>query len=437
MEMDAIQCIRTHLEALRPALARQEGLFEMFSRCFLNTLETTVRTHGTGDTFVITGDIEAMWLRDSTAQVLHYIRFCDEQAVAALVEGLIARQAECILIDPYANAFNMVDSGRKWTEDEPAHSGWVWERKYEIDSLCYPLLLAQRYYEKTGSTTFLTERFHQALGTIIDVLVCEQHHEDSPYWFRRKDCPAQDTLSHDGHGAPVDYTGMTWSGFRPSDDACVYGYLVPSNLFAEAVMAYAAEFARLMEDEPLALRAERLAQDIHEGIRKDAMVEHPVYGQIYAYETDGKGHRLLMDDANVPSLLSLPYLGVCAKDDPTYLRTRSFVLSEENPCYGQGRYAKGIGSFHTPEGYVWPIALCVQSMTTEDDAEAAELLQMLLNTHAGTGYMHESFDPQQPAEFTRSWFAWANSMFGEMIYQLYEQGRIEKVINIMCSDKEK
>lgn len=428
--METTQRIRQRLEALRPELAPIGGLYDMFEGCFLNTLETTVRSREKGDTFVITGDIEAMWLRDSTAQVLHYIRFCDDEAVAALVEGLIARQAACILIDPYANAFNAEDNGRMWTRDEPAHSGWVWERKYETDSLCYPLLLAHRYYEKTGSRAFLTETFHRALETIVDVLTREQHHEKSPYWFRRKDCPPQDTLSNDGHGAPVDYTGMTWSGFRPSDDACVYGYLVPSNLFAEKVMAYAAELARLMADEPLARRAEALAEGIREGVEKDATVEHPVYGQIYAYETDGRGHRLLMDDANVPSLLSLPYLGVCGTDDPLYRRTRAFVLSEENPCYGKGRFAQGIGSFHTPKGYVWPIALCMQSMTTQDDEEAAELLRMLLDTHAGTGFMHESFHPDHPEDFTRSWFAWANSMFGEMIYQLHEQGRLQHVVTL-------
>lgn len=433
--MEMIQRIRQRLEALRPEFERIDGLYDMFEKCFMNTLETTVRSMEKGDTFVITGDIEAMWLRDSTAQVLHYLRFCDDADVAAMVEGLIARQAACILIDPYANAFNVEDSGRMWTQDEPAHSGWVWERKYEIDSLCYPILLAKRYFDRTGSCAFLTEDFHRALCTILDVLCCEQHHEDSPYWFRRTDCPPQDTLSHDGHGAPVGYTGMTWSGFRPSDDACVYGYLVPSNLFAESTMGYAAELARMMDDEPLAVRAETLARDIHEGLEHYAKVEHPEYGQIYAYETDGLGTHLLMDDANVPSLLSLPYLGVCEKDDPMYVRTRAFVLSAGNPCYGEGRFARGIGSFHTPKGYVWPIALCVQSMTTDDDGEAAQLMRMLLDTHAGTGFMHESFDPDNPNDFTRTWFAWANSMFGEMIYQLHEQGRLEKVVELAGADK--
>jgi len=428
--MEAVESIRRRLAPIREQLSPIKGLDDMFTGCFLNTLETTVKCIAPKDTFVITGDIEAMWLRDSTAQVLHYIRFCDDPAVAALVEGLIARQAECILIDPYANAFNLTDNGRHCFSDEPGQSGHVWERKYEIDSLCYPLLLAWRYYEKTRSSAFLTDTFHRALTTLVDVLVLEQHRESSPYWFRRKDCPPQDTLSDDGKGAPVAYTGMTWSGFRPSDDACVYGYLIPSNFFVWRAMAYAETFASLLGDEPLAARIRRLAKEIRQGLDDFAVVEHPVFGEIYAYETDGLGHTLLMDDANVPSLLSLPYLDVCKRDDPVYLRTRAYILSRANPCYGTGKAAHGVGSCHTPANYVWPIGLCMQALTSLEDEEAADVLRMLLTTHAGTCLMHESFDPDQPDVYTRSWFAWANSLFGEMIYQFYEEDRLAHVLSL-------
>ena len=213
--MDALQAVKGRLGSVKEALGKVPGLAEMFERCFCNTLETTVQTLKPGDTFVITGDIEAMWLRDSTAQVLHYVRFCDDPQIAAVIEGLLARQAKCILIDPYANAFNKEDNGRAWSKDRPATSGWVWERKYEIDSLCYPLQLAWKYYQKTGSTAFLTEEFHQAMKTIVQVFTTEQHRETSPYWFERDDCPASDTLTHGGRGEPVGYTGMIWSGFPP------------------------------------------------------------------------------------------------------------------------------------------------------------------------------------------------------------------------------
>lgn len=221
---------------------------------------------------------------------------------------------------------------------------------------------------------------------------------------------------------------MIWSGFRPSDDACHYGYLIPSNLFAARVMDYAIYFAQLLQDEPLVDRCIALRQEILSGLDAYAKVHHPLFGEIYSYETDGLGHFEMMDDANVPSLLSLPYLEVCDRNDPLYQRTRRYVLSTENPCYGVGGFARGVGSWHTPRNYVWPIGLCMQIMTSNDDTETAELLRMLLTTHAGTCFMHESFDPNEPSTFTRSWFAWANSLFGEMIYRLYEEGRLHKVL---------
>ena len=425
--MTALEVVRGRIAGIEEKLGGVPGLRKVFHDCFLNTLETTVQAQP-GDTFVITGDIHAMWLRDSTAQVLHYLRFADAEPVAELVEGLIARQAKCVLIDPYANAYNREPSDFKPYDDRPRASDWVWERKYEIDSLCYPVWLAWRFYEKTSRTGFLTGQFAEMLRTIVDVFGTEQNHAESDYRFERSDCPPSDTLSHEGRGEPVAVTGMTWSGFRPSDDACMYGYLVPSNLFAAQELTHLAKFARMLKDEELAADAEKLSGEIREGVEKYGHVQHPTFGDIYAYETDGMGHYNLMDDANVPSLLALPYLGVCAKDDPAYLRTRAFVLSRENPYYYEGALAKGVGSPHTPAGYIWPIALCVQAMTTDDNAEVARLLDTLMHTHAGCECMHESFDPDAPEKFTREWFAWANSMFGELIYRLYDEGRLDDVL---------
>lgn len=425
--MKTADIIASKLEALRPELEAVPGLWEMFRKCFLSTIETTAQ-QTPGDTFVITGDIPAMWLRDSTAQVLHYLRFAQEPEVAAMIEGLISRQADCILRDPYANAFNREENSFKPYNDTPRASDWVWERKYEIDSLCYPLWLSDKYLEKTGNTAFLTEKFLKALETVLDVLRTEQNHSSSPYRFQRTDCAPSDTLPWEGMGNPVSYTGMTWSGFRPSDDACKYGYLIPSNFFAVRAMEAARKLAQAAGREDLEQKAARLEETIREGIREYATVEHPRFGTVYAYETDGFGNYELMDDANVPSLLSLPYLEACGADDPIYRNTRSFVLSGSNPYYYEGALAKGIGSPHTPEGYIWHISLCVQAMTSTDDAEIASALKMLLTTHAGTGFMHEGFDPNAPENFTRDWFAWANSMFGELIYRLHEQGKLEKLL---------
>lgn len=426
--MSTANVIAREIDKLQPELSAYPGLWEIFRQCFLNTIETTVQ-QTPGDTFVITGDIPAMWLRDSTAQVLHYLRFADQEDVADMVEGLLQRQADCILRDPYANSFNREEiSGSPHNRDLPKVSGWVWERKYEIDSLCYPLWLAEKFYNKTGRTGFLDEKFADMIRSILTVFRTEQDRNSSPYYFIRTDCPPSDTLTRDGRGEPVAVTGMTWSGFRPSDDACKYGYLVPSNLFAVRALKSAETLAKLMGKASLAEEAADLGAEIREGVLRHGLVEHPKYGKMYAYEVDGLGNANLMDDANVPSLLALPYLEVCAKDDPLYLSTRAFVLSPENPYFYQGTLARGIGSPHTPEGYIWPIALCVQAMTSTDIQEIAEILNTLMRTHGGTGFMHESFDPNAPEQFTRDWFAWANSMFGELIYRLYEDGTLSQVI---------
>lgn len=426
--MSTASVIASEIQKLEPQLRSYPELWDHFRKCFLNTIETTVQ-QSDGDTFVITGDIPAMWLRDSTAQVLHYLRFADHSEVADMVEGLLQRQADCILRDPYANSFNREEiSGSPHNRDLPRVSGWVWERKYEIDSLCYPLWLAEKFYNKTGRTAFLNETFAEALQAILTVFRTEQNHSTSPYYFIRTDCPPSDTLTCEGRGEPVAVTGMTWSGFRPSDDACKYGYLVPSNLFAVRALKSAEKLASLAGWGDLAVQSAALGAEIAEGVRKHGLVEHPEFGQIYAYEVDGLGNANLMDDANVPSLLALPYLEVCEKDDPLYLRTRAFVLSSENPYYYQGSLARGIGSPHTPAGYIWPIALCVQAMTSTDVGEIANILKTLMNTHGGTGFMHESFDPNAPEQFTRDWFAWANSMFGELVFRLYEEGILSQVI---------
>ncbi len=434
--MDYASWVKPRLKHVMWRLYAVDGLADMFEKCFLNTLETTATETEAGESFVITGDIPAMWLRDSTEQVLHYIRFAkDEPKLAAWIERLIARQTEDVLYDPYANAFNREENGRHGYNDTPAPGKRVWERKYEVDSLCHMIYLAWRYYEATGSTRFMTDEFYAALERIRHVFSVEQYHfERSHYTFERTDCPPSDTLTNGGMGDPVGYTGMTWSGFRPSDDACRYGYLIPANLFAAAMMEKAALMCRLDGRDTLADRMEKQGGQMRQGVMEFGTVEHPKFGRIYAYETDGLGHCNLMDDANVPSLLALPYLGLCDLHDEIYQNTRRFVLSSENPCFYEGRLARGVGSPHTPRGYVWPIALCIQAMTTDDVAEQAELLRMLLRTDARTGFMHESFHPDDATRFTREWFAWANSMFGEMLYRFYEAGTLEEIVARVKAD---
>ncbi|WP_350343041.1 glycoside hydrolase family 125 protein [Proteinivorax tanatarense] len=390
--------------------------YKLFENCFLNTYQTTLKKDEQG-VFVITGDIPAMWLRDSSAQIRPYLTVANEdKEVAELIKGVIERQWEYILHDPYANAFNQSPSKDGHQQDLTEMSPLVWERKYEVDSLCYPIQLTYLYWKATGDNSILSDKLKKVIETVYDLWKTEQEHEEkSPYRFQRKDCRVSDTLLRDGKGGDSVKTGMTWSGFRPSDDACLYGYLIPANMFACVSLGYAQCMLEQMEESTLANKVKVLAEEIKEGIEKYGKVNHPIFGDMYVYETDGKGNVNLMDDANVPSLLSIPYLGYTDFDEPTYLNTREFILSRHNPYYYEGEVAKGIGSPHTPDHYAWHIALAIQGMTATKKEEKDKILELFKNTHGSTYFMHEGFDVDNSKKFTRSWFAWANSMFSEFV----------------------
>ena len=338
---------------------------------------------------------------------------------ANLIAGVVKRQIKYVLLDPYANAFNETANGHCHNKDKTEMSDWIWERKYELDSLCAPLMLAHELWKATGRVDHFDASFVSAARLIVATIKFEQHHEKSPYSFERFDCIESDTLTNKGRGNPVAYTGMSWSGFRPSDDACKYNYLVPSNMYATVALERLATMP--LDDEDLKRQAKQLAAEIRMGIETQAKVNHPRFGEIYAYEADGLGNHHLMDDANVPSLLATPYLGYCNCDNPTYQATRAFILSGENPYYFQGKAASGIGSPHTPHDYIWPISLCMQGLTSNSKREQLSLLETLMNTDAGTGLMHEGFHKDDPAQFTRPWFAWANSLFAEFVMRLSEE----------------
>lgn len=403
-------------------------LASLYRNCYPNTLETATEILPDGKVFVLTGDIPAMWLRDSTAEVSHYIPLArDNHDIRAIIGGVIRKQREYISLEPYANAYKKEENDHEEFKDFPKNHPIVWERKYEIDSLCYPLRLTYLYWKATGDESLLDLSFLESAKTTVDLWITEQHHfEKSPYRFTRLNCPYQDTLHNDGMGEPVDYTGMTWSGFRPSDDACRYGYLVASNMFAAVVLGYLDEMlkAAFPEEKELIAKAEKLRSEIADGIEKHAVIEHEKFGRIYACEVNGKGDYFLFDDANVPSLLSAPYLGFCSTDDETYRNTRRFILSKDNPYYYEGKFAKGVGSPHTPEGYIWHIALSMQGLTADNAEEMREILHYLETTDGGTGYMHEGFDANDPDTFTRSWFSWSCALFAEFVEKAVDEGVI-------------
>lgn len=425
------KAVQQCLELAESELAANPKLLHMFKQCFPNTLETTTRLMSDGTTFVFTGDIPAMWLRDSSAQVRHYLPLAaQDKELQRVIEGLVKRQLKYIQIDPYANAFNEEDNNNRYEDDLTELNPWVWERKYEIDSLCYPIQLSYLYWKQTGIAALFDETFLKTMKTIIGLWRTEQRHfEQSPYRFARTTGPKTDTLRNNRMGMPVNYTGMTWSGFRPSDDACTFGYLIPANMFACVVLGCMEEIAEhIYGDEQVKEAAAILREEIDYGIRTYGIYRHPEFGEIFAYETDGCGNYNLMDDANVPSLLSVPYLGYAAMDDPIYSNTRRFILSRQNPYYYEGSHARGIGSPHTPPQYIWHISLTMQALTSSDNEEISDIIRTLTSTDAGTGYMHEGFHANDPNAYTRPWFAWANSLFAELIYKLMREQRIKELI---------
>ena len=398
----------------------------MFENCFPNTLDTTVTfstKNGTPDTFVITGDIDAMWLRDSTAQVWPYLPLIKEDVkLDKLIEGVIRRQTSCILIDPYANAFNEGSTGSEWESDMTEMKPELHERKWEIDSLCYPVRLAYHYWKTSGNKNVFDGAWLEAMKKVVQTFKEQQRFKDKgPYSFMRETEISTDTCPGKGWGNPAKPNGLICSSFRPSDDATTYLYLIPSNYFAVVSLRQLAEIAsEVLSKNDFAKECKSLANQVEKVLESFAASNHLEYGKVLPFEIDGFGNRLFMDDANIPSLLSLPYLGALPTDNPLYQQTRKFIFSEDNPWFWKGEAAEGIGGPHVGEFYIWPMAIIMRAMTSIDKNEIAKCLAMLKHTHAGTGFMHETFHKDNPNDFTRRWFAWANTLFGELILRIDE-----------------
>lgn len=398
----------------------------LFENCFPNTLDTTVdySTGGDGpDTFVITGDIDAMWLRDSSAQVWPYLSLCrEDEELKNLLHGVLNRQVKCILKDPYANAFykNEHKTG-EWATDLTDMKPGIHERKWEIDSLCYPIRLAHGYWKATDDLSPFGDRWLEAMGLVIRTFREQQRYEGpGPYHFMRKTEFPTDSVPLAGYGYPALPNGLICSMFRPSDDATIYPYLIPSNIFAFDCLGklqgllHAAHPA--FNTDPIS----KLMKQIATGL-ENAKIRTNNHGDIFAYEINGYGSCNLMDDANVPSLLSLSYLVPALTDDPVYRNTRKFVLSADNPFFFKGTAAEGIGGPHAGLNRIWPISIMMRGITSENPEEIKMCIDTLCKTHAGTGFMHESFHKDNAADFTRPWFAWANSLFGEFIWKIYRE----------------
>jgi len=400
----------------------------LFSNCFPNTIDTTVfhtTNNGIADTYVITGDIDAMWLRDSSAQVWPYMQFVkQDKDLQAMIAGVINRQKICVLRDPYANAFYKDENKEsEWVKDLTAMKPGTHERKYEIDSLCYPIRLAYNYWKITGDTKPFDEQWQQAIKTTLQVFTDQQRKENlGPYKFQRTTPFATDTLPMDGYGYPVKPVGLICSAFRPSDDATVFSFLIPSNFFAVVSLRQAAEMmTAIAKDKTTATRLTALALEVENALKQYATADHKVFGKVYAYEVNGFGSFNLMDDANVPSLLSLPYLGAVKNTDPVYINTRKLILSAYNPFFFKGKAGEGIGGPHVGKDMIWPMSIIMRGLTSNDNTEIKKCIDMLRTTHGDTGFMHESFHKDDPKKFSRKWFAWANTLFGEFLWKTYKE----------------
>lgn len=416
--------VEQYIEEIRQRVGDPE-LATLFVNCFPNTLDTTVEPgifEGKPDTAVITGDIPAMWLRDSSAQVWPYLPLANrDRGLRDLLDGVIRRQARCILIDPYANAF-MADlhapSLDSRPEDKAEQKQGVGERKWELDSLCYPIRLAHGYWKQTGDTAPFDSQWKQAMALVLTTFREQQRkHDEGPYRYQRTTNIATETLPSAGYGNPVKPVGLIASGFRPSDDACIFPFLIPSNLFAVRSLRQLAELNdAVSNDRSLSVKAHALAGEVEQALNRYGIATTPG-GTIWAYEVDGFGSQLLMDDANVPSLLALPYLA-SSPDPELYRRTRVFAWSEGNPWFFRGTAGEGIGGPHVGKDMIWPMSQMVYALTSDSEGEIRHSLAMLKSAAAATGFMHESYFKNDASRFTRPWFAWANTLFGELVGNL-------------------
>lgn len=438
---------------------KDPDLARLFENAFPSTTDTTVKFHTDGtkkykkkgfghsvldnsawegpQSFIITGDIMAEWLRDSCNQMSPYMPLAKkDKAIFDLILGAINTQSEYVIQSPYCNAFQPPPiSGLKKSyngQDDFVHPAYepsvVFECKYELDSLGHFLTLANDFYDATGSLDFVNKRFLLALETLMEVLEQQSQSTFDPatgryrrnaYTFKRQTFVGTETLNLDGVGNPLNHgTGLIRSAFRPSDDATILGFFIPANAMMSVELKRTAAFLKTAGEAAMALRLEHWSQTITDGIWKHGVVQHAKFGPVFAYEVDGYGSSILMDDANYPSLLALPLMGFVTADDNVYQNTRKMLLSRDsNPYYLEGKDFRGIGGPHIGLMNAWPMSLLIQAQTTEDESEIMGCLDLVLKS-AKLGLIHESIDVNAGQSYTRSWFAWANGVFAETILDL-------------------
>jgi uncharacterized protein len=412
-----------------------KDLARLFENAFPNTLDTTVKWHvdgtessskkpkdgkwGGAQSFIVTGDINAEWLRDSTNQLLQYQPLAKkDKKIQSLILGAINTQAEYVIESPYCNAFQppppsfIPHTGNG--QDDKVHPVYeptfVFECKYELDSLAHFLALTNQYYAHTKNIDFLNMRWYVALETILKVLDEQSEptfdqeggfFSKNQYTFQRNTNLGTETLNLAGQGNPLGAgTGLIRSAFRPSDDATIFGFYIPANAMMAVELKKAGAMLYEHGQKSQALKLTARGEALEKSIWKHGVVNHKVYGDVFAYEVDGYGSHLMMDDANLPSLLALPLLGFVDVTDKTYQNTRKMILSKSgNPYFLQGKHFNGIGGPHIGLQNAWPMSLLIQAMTSDDDSEIDILLQLVLRA-SPLGLIHESVNVNRVSDYT-------------------------------------
>ncbi|KAK7713957.1 hypothetical protein SLS57_007244 [Botryosphaeria dothidea] len=449
-------CRTFNSSGVEQVIDRMEGviadpdLYRLFENAYPNTLDTAIKWKGVAAnnseeelTFVITGDINAMWLRDSANQMQSYLPVLNASdspdSIASLYRGVINLQARYLLTSPYCNSFQppvesniAPDTNPSASEDtvKPQYSNTsVFECKYELDSLAAFLEVSDNYYNATNDLDFFGKfQWISAIQAVVKVAkdmktptyAADGQVLDSPYTFSRMTDRATETLANDGLGNPVQNgTGLIRSAFRPSDDSTIYQLFIPANMMFARYLETAATIMQQLSNAPAGLAEEMgaLATSVRAAIEEHGVVQS-ANGPIYAFEIDGYGSTTIMDDANIPSLLSAPFLGYTDVNNEVYQNTRELVLSAGNPYFMRGPVINSVGGPHVGPGMAWPMASIVRILTTDDETEITTALKEIVSSTDGLGLIHESINSWNQSDWTRQWFSWANGLFGQMILDL-------------------
>ncbi|KAK4086100.1 hypothetical protein PCL_06851 [Purpureocillium lilacinum] len=417
---------------------RDPDLARLFENAFPSTLDTTVKYFDPKSNlaFIVTGDITAQWLRDTGNQFAHLYKLLPlDKDLQALVKAIINTEARYISKYPYCGAFQPPpESGLKPTVNDyalkvrvnpPVDNHTVFECKYELDSLAGFLKISRSYYANTKDASFINDNWLAALDQITNVLRNQSQSTwsndfefTSYYNWTGLTGSLSPPVPNGGNGEPKQANGLVACSHRPSDDLCVFNYITSDNAMMAVELGHVSDMLKtLKKEDALSSKLARYSAIIRNAVWQNTQTPNG----IFAYETNGFGGQYVMDDANVPSLVSLPYLGFLPRNDSTYIKTKKAMFSRANPYFAIGQGFSGIGGPHADATHPWPMSQISGIYGTDDDDEIKSRLALILENTSGLGLIHESVNIYNASEFTRPWFAWANSYFGEMILDLAER----------------